>query len=242
MIRIAICDDETQNTKELRELINVFSERLKIEVSVAVYSSGQSLLFDWENPEKYADILYLDIFMPDINGMKVAEQLRRLGFRNEIIFHTRSDAQALDAFDVNAFHYIIKDATTVKKEEDIFKNAVEKALAKTKEYISLSCAGENRSIAINGISHFQVDGRVVTVYYEPKRYFEFYAALGKLENSLCEKGFVRVNRAVIANVSFIKSSTADTVEMKSGEVFAIGRNYRKKVKEEIASWSYGVVK
>jgi len=240
MIKITVCDDDAGNVRELLELIKVFAERMDIEVKLTSYNSGKAMLFAWENPAQYADILYLDIDMPAIDGIKVAEKLRRQDFKNEIIFYTRSISKTLEAFDVDAFHYIVKEDTTTRKAEEIFRRAMQKVQNKTQEFISFSCAGENRSIAINSISHFQVEGRVITVRYERGKIFEFYATLAKLEDALCQKGFIRISRTMLINVKYVKSSTAKVIEMENGEEFDIGRSYRKHAKEEIAYWSYEV--
>jgi len=240
MIKITVCDDSTENVRELLELLKIFSERMNIEAKFTSYSSGKSMLFAWENPAQYADILYLDIDMPSVDGMKVAEKLRGKGFKNEIIFYTRSDTKTLEAFDVNAFHYIVKEMTDTRKAEEIFRGVVRKAQNRTREFISFSCAGENRSILINSISHFQVEGRIVTVHYEQGKKFEFYAALAKLEDALCQKGFIRINRIELINVKYVKSNTAQTIDMTDGTQFEIGRSYRKHVKEELAYWAYEV--
>ena len=240
MIKITICDDNAQNVSELSELLKVFAERMDIEVKLTNYSSGKAMLFAWENPAGYADILYLDIDMPSIDGIQVAEKLRDKGFKNEIIFFTRSETKTLEAFDVNAFHYIVKETTSDRKAEDIFRGAIRKVQNKNQEFISFSCAGENRSIAINSISRFKVEGRIITVYYEQGKTFEFYATLAKLEDALCQKGFIRINRTELINVKYVKSNTAQTIEMADGKQIEIGRNYRKHVKEELAYWSYEV--
>jgi len=237
MIRIAICDDNLENGIELSKLLEIFAERIQVEVKIVTYKNGKSLLFAWENPSKYSDILYLDIGMPEVDGIRVAESLREKGYKNEIIFFTRTDSQAIKAFDVDAFHYILKDATSTEKAEEIFRKAIRKAQNKAQEYISFSCAGENHNILINSISHFEVNGRVVTVFYDGKKRFDFYATLGKIEDALCDKGFIRINRTTLVSIRGIKTYTSQKVFMNNGDSYAIGRTYRSEVKEEISSWS-----
>lgn len=236
MIKIAICDDSTSNANELTELLKVFAERIDVEISIDTYSSGKNMLFVWEDEIKYADILYLDISMPLVNGMEVADRIRNKGYKNEIIFFTRSETQMRKAFDVNAFHYIVKDDTSTEKMEEIFRRAVERAQHREKEYITFSSAGENRNVCIRDIKYFKVDGRIITVHYELDKVFDFYAVLGKLEEALCSKGFIRINRATIINVEHIETYGSQNIIMKDCETFQIGRYYRKQVKEELAYW------
>lgn len=236
MIRIAICDDSVEDAMYLSKLLNVFARRKKVDINIQTYNGGKSMLFNWERADKQADILYLDILMPQIDGMKVAEQLRSQGFNNEIIFYSRTDSEAIRGYDVNAFHYIVKGSTPTEKAEKIFDKAIQKVALKSQEHISFSCAGENRSIAIRTIKYFTVDGRVITVHYEGDKTFEFYATLGKIDDVLCDKGFVRINRAVLINLDYMDIHTNTEVVMKDGVVYTFGRSFRKAAKEEIAAW------
>lgn len=240
MIRIAICDDSGDSINYLTTLLEVFADRINVDINIRSYNSGKSMLFIWEDTDKYADILFLDIEMPSISGIKVAEVLRSKGFKNEIIFYSRSDTKAISGYDVNAFHYIVKDNTSTEKIEIIFRRAIHRVQDKMQEYISFSCAGENRSIVIRSIKYFTISGRVITVHYENDKEFEFYAALGKLEDMLCDKGFIRINRITLINVDFIDNYTSGEVVMKDGTLYAIGRNYRKDFKEEINAWAHEV--
>ena len=55
-----------------------------------------------------ADILFLDIQMPGIDGMKAARIIRGIGKKTVIIFVTALEEQVFNAFDVGAFQYIVK--------------------------------------------------------------------------------------------------------------------------------------
>lgn len=54
------------------------------------------------------DILFLDMEMPDLNGMQVAEIIGQTSPRLHIVFSTAYDQYAVDAFKVRAFHYMLK--------------------------------------------------------------------------------------------------------------------------------------
>jgi DNA-binding LytR/AlgR family response regulator len=240
MIKIAICDDDSKSLEMLSTQLNKFAKDANTEIVIIKYSNGNKLLYDWNNQTKYADILYLEINMLAVSGMEIAQSLRKQGFINEIIFYTKSNKRILNAFDVNAFHYIIKDATSTHKAEEIFRRAVKRVEIKREDYISFSCAGENRNVAISQIQYFTVSGKVITVYYGDNRTFEFYTTLGKIEEALYLKGFVRVNKNALVNMYQVDQRTAKNVVMKNGTSFTIGRNYRAEVKDEAARLVGGV--
>lgn len=100
MIRIAIVDDE----KVIREQIKKLIEKKQAESIIDTYSSGEELLMN----EKCYDIVFLDIQMNGMNGIDTARALRQKTEDNVLIFITGVKEYVFDAFDVAAFHYLIK--------------------------------------------------------------------------------------------------------------------------------------
>lgn len=114
-MRIAICDDE----KEIRELLAEKTAELYPEADIALMSSGGELL----SAEEKADILLLDIQMQGMNGMQTARELRGQDKEVIIIFVTALSDFVFQAFDVGAFHYLVKPFDDGKFAE-VLQNAV----------------------------------------------------------------------------------------------------------------------
>jgi len=234
MLKIAICDDNPNALIKYSEQLNMIAEKSAIDIHISTYSSGKEILFDWEDEKRKADVLYLDINMDEINGIETAIRLRKMECNCEIIFLTASQSHMLEAFDVGAFHYVIKDYISESKFQEIFLRVAEKLEQKKKEYITFSCAGENRNIWIDTIRYFKVDVRVITVYFGNNESFEFYSTIGKVENALCARGFVRIYRSVLINIAYVKSAVPTEVVMMDGTRLPVGRSYWKELKEEMA--------
>ncbi|MDR1018817.1 MAG: LytTR family DNA-binding domain-containing protein [Lachnospiraceae bacterium] len=227
MLRIAICDDESRDIDLLMEKLNKFANELGILFSIDTFSSGIELLNSDSQLEEFYDIIYLDIRMPKKDGMEVAKELRDIGFENEIIFNTKSRPEVFIGYDVDAFHYIVKDETPVEKQKEIFINAYKEVQKKTEKYITVSCAGESITIPLNRVSHFQVESKICQVHYDKNKSFEFYTSLKKLQNTLLDKGFVRINSNSLVNMAYIRKWTKTEVILKDGKQFEIGRTYKK---------------
>lgn len=234
MLKVAICDDDLSSLQRYSERLESIANEIGVAINISKYANGKELLFDWEDEERRAEVLYLDVRMKGIDGIETAKQLRRMGCMCEIVFLTNSTEHMLDAFDVEAFHYIVKKQTDDSKFDEIFKRLCEKLEHRKKEYITFSCAGENRNILIDSIRYFQVEVRVITVYYGNNEFFEFYSTIGKVENALCAKGFIRIYRSVLINTAYVKSATPTEVIMLDGTVLPVGRSYWRDLKEELA--------
>ena len=115
-MQIAVCDDE----REIREMFAEKIGKLYPKADLSLYRSGEELLSSAKEP----DIVLLDIQMPGRNGMETAKELRRTNKKVIIIFVTALDDFVFQAFDVGAFHYLVKPFHDAKFAE-VLQSAVE---------------------------------------------------------------------------------------------------------------------
>ena len=239
-MNIYLCDDNPVDLIKYSNKIAELAAIHKIEVGLFTYKNGYELLFDFEDRKTHIDVIYLEVNMPGINGIEIAEQLRAQDYMGEIIFLTESERHFLKAFDVGAFNYMIKRQTPEKRFEQIFLKACKSAEKKNSEIILLSGGGEFRNIEIKEIIYFSVDKRIVTVYYGKNETFEFFSSIEKLENQLFNKGFVRSHRAYLVSLSHIKSMTHNDLFLSNGAMLPLGRTRYKQIKETLKSWGYHI--
>lgn len=105
ILKIAICDDDPT---ELKRILSMLSEYLDINnylADINTYSSGEEFLSS--DVKKY-QLVVLDIFMGDINGIDTAKKLMELHPECKIIFCSTSNAYASESYDVNALRYLNK--------------------------------------------------------------------------------------------------------------------------------------
>ncbi|MDE7358469.1 MAG: response regulator, partial [Lachnospiraceae bacterium] len=101
-MKIAVCDDD-QPIRE--ELIRLIRKQIS-DVDIAEYQSGEALI----NAGGNFDIYFLDIEMDSVSGMDLARHIREQEEnrkRSIIIFVTGYREYMEEAFDVNAFHYLL---------------------------------------------------------------------------------------------------------------------------------------
>ncbi len=104
-LRVLIVDDEAPARDRLRDLIADCSASMSVEIAGDAASSRQALEM---LPECDADVALLDIRMPEIDGIELAEHLQKLDAPPAVIFTTAYDAYALKAFEVHAIDYLLK--------------------------------------------------------------------------------------------------------------------------------------
>ena len=104
-LRVFIVDDEPPARNRLRDLLNDCKEQLALEV-VGEAANGQEALDKLS--EIAADVVLLDIRMPQMDGIELAQHLNRLPNPPVVIFTTAYDAYAIKAFDLHAIDFLLK--------------------------------------------------------------------------------------------------------------------------------------
>lgn len=221
-MRIAICDDE----KEIRALLSEKIRSLYPDAELFLYKSGEELLLS----DVGHDILLLDIQMPGINGMDTAKELRRSGRKTVIIFVTALEDYVFQAFDVNAFHYLVKPFDDAKLAEVLAAAAEQAALrpeAKAPD-LMIKAGGTHISINPEEIVYAEVFDRKIILHTTGEN-IEFYGKMKELQEKLGD-GFYRPHRAYLVNFNFIKKYDATTIYLCSGQALMAKQNYQDFVK------------
>ena len=121
-MRIAVCDDD----RAIREEISRLIKKQAPEADIVAYQSGKEMINAGEN----FDISFLDIEMGKVSGMDIARHIREQEEsgrqRSIIIFVTGYREYMEAAFDVNAFHYLIKPID-IEKFSEVFSRAWKEA-------------------------------------------------------------------------------------------------------------------
>ena len=238
-MKIIICDDSLDDRKNCLREVNSVAKECNIDIDVLEYETAKQLLFDLEEKILTTDILLFDINMPEMSGIEAAQKLRNMGYKGEIVFLTVSKNHMLNAFDVRAFNYIIKGEMQNDRVKKILKEVLMIADEKSKEYILFTGIGEIRNIPVLSIKYFEVKGKIVTVYYGSKS-FEFVSTIGKLENILFTRGFIRVHRSFMVSTVMIKSFSYEVITLIDGTLITVGRKYYARLKEDMLKKSVNV--
>ncbi len=104
-LRVFIVDDEPPARNRLRELLSDCNEQLPLVVAGEA-GNGQEALDKLMNDP--ADVVLLDIRMPQMDGIELAQHLQKLPKPPVIIFTTAYDAYAIKAFELHAIDYLLK--------------------------------------------------------------------------------------------------------------------------------------
>ncbi|MCM1145593.1 MAG: LytTR family DNA-binding domain-containing protein [Blautia sp.] len=223
-MKIAICDDEDR----VRESIKMVLESAFSTVSLREFASGQELLHAVEQAY-LPDIVLMDIMMDGMDGMETAKKLRKYSDMI-LIFVTGMKEQVFQAFDVGAFHYLLKPV-----EEEKLISVVSKAILEVKKnkasekHMLIKAAGVYRNINVADILYAESDGRKVILHMKTE-VLEFYEKMEELEQKLGE-GFYRCHRSYLVALSKIRGYDSTSIVLSNGErIYLAKRKYSEFVR------------
>lgn len=234
-MRIILCDDDITCCKQYAWMLRKIKEEHSFNFSVQICNNGEQLLFLSEDLLS-SDIILLDIMMPGIDGIQTAKKLRSYGIDSKIIFLTSLSDKMLDAFDVFAYHYIIKDSVSKEKFSEIISKAVGDSEEEADEQLIFTYRNKNCVIPIKDISYLEVQNHKVFVYYK-QEHFEIYDTLSNMEQRFAKHGFIRIHKSFMVSLNQIAKLSTTSCLLRSGLILPVGRSYSKQTREAYKIWS-----
>ena len=230
MLSIAVCDDEIMECCGMAGKIKEIMEELKTPCIIRQFDSGRKLL---QAPESF-DIVFLDIMMCDIDGMKTARMLREKASDKLLIFVSSSREYVFEAYDVEAFWYLLKPIDVLK-----LKNVLQKALLKTEnraqEFIIVSRERQKKKLFLDDIYYFEIRGRIIDVHGN-EWIFTSYEQIGGLENKLRDKGFFRCHKSCLINLKYVDVYNRQEVMLENGEKVMLAKRRYEAFCQEILKY------
>ena len=213
MLRAIIIDDEAPARDELAFLL---TETAMVEV-VGQSDSVRSGIKTLQSTP--CDVVFLDINMPEVSGLTLAEALNNLNNPPAVVFVTAYSEYALDAFKVNATDYLQKPVETLRLKQalkKVSKSVASQINAAKNEKIAVERAGKKILIPIESIRFIVARDDYSYLQTDTERFFSTQS-LAKFEKKLVMYGFYRVHRGFLVNLSSIvevSSSGGGTLRLK----------------------------
>ena len=226
MLSIAVSDDEIMECCNIAGKIKEILKEMKRPCIIRQFCSGQELI---QSSDSF-DIIFLDIIMRDLDGMKTAHMFREKAFDKLLIFISSSREYVFEAYDVEAFQYLLKPVDE-KKLKRVLQKAVSKIENHAREFIIVSKERQKKKLFLDDIYYFEIKGRMMDVH-GADGIFTYYEQIGVLENNLQEKGFFRCHKSYLINLRYVNVYNRQEAILDNGERIIIAkRRYEEFCKE-----------
>lgn len=223
-MKVAICDDNVTTTAKTENLLlNYHSTLFEIEI----FEEPVHLIEACKNT--YYDFFILDIEMPKMNGIQLAEQIRATNNYNPIVFLTSYKQYMEKVFKVQTFDYLLKP---------IEQGEMNKVLDRLSSYLQISDQRfifsfnkVTHSLLFSDIIYFEKDKRAVKIYTKNEQFQTLMTTdelLKKLSND-----FIQIHHSFVINIKCFKTLSADTIILTNEHHLPLSRKFSKQAKEQI---------
>ena len=185
------------------------------------------------------DLVLLDITMPELDGLAVARALTRQDYAPAVVFVTAHENFAVEAFDLDAFDYVLKPVTPERLERAVSR-AIARRRTRTRgepQWLSefwVPYRSELLRIAAADVERIDAERDYVRLHVSGRSYLLLQTVSG-LEARLDPRHFIRLHRSTILRRERIVGLRHDglgvwSAELDDGTMVRIGRTYLSRAK------------
>lgn len=233
MKNIAVVEDEDRAAELLLSYIDQYEQTSGQKFHVVRFKTATEFLADYRSV--YA-VVFMDIQMPQMNGMDGAVELRRRDKTVSIIFITNLVQYAQKGYEVDAVSFLVKPVSYFD-----FSMKFKKAL-------DIYVMNEERSITVNlpgGLCRISTDKLMYVEIMNHRLYYhliddviEMTGVLSAVEHELSAYGFLRCNKCYLVNPKFVVGVKGSDVQV-GNRVLQVSRPRRAAFLAELANWYAG---
>ena len=227
-MRIAVCDDEERFREDIKKHIDKLYNSL--DVVVDSFSSGKQLIEAFS--VRPYDLIFLDIEMPEMDGITLAKRLRSLSEKVYIVFLTGHVEYALEGYEVNALRYLTKPVQEDKLKE-VLRYVSEKM--SEKRQILVKADGEEHLIDVSDIIYFEAQNQYIMIYTVTREYLVRYN-LSDYEKELKKDGFFKTHRSYLISLGKVKKLGKNEVIMDGDISVPVSRSSIQALKDALYSY------
>lgn len=229
MVRVGICDDEMVLLEKLNQFVQICYAQNQIFARVDTFKNGQQLLYEIEDGERF-DLVLLDIEMPQMDGMELAERVKKMLPNVLVIFVTSHMEYVLDAYELSIFRYIPKMDFGNRLRHALLDAAAMVEVQMRESYV---IQGKNRleRVPLRNILYIVHEGKNAVLVtnmadgdgHECVR-FHVRKSLQQVYEELNDGEFLFIDRGCIVNLAGIMSIQEDCCILKDGTRLAVSQS------------------
>lgn len=232
MLNFIICDDDIHMINKLSLLFEKTFIKNDFDAKIVLKTQNYKELLSFMS-SNLVNVVVLDIEFKNtkINGLNIAEEIRKINKDCYIIFITSHFEYIAEAYDYKTFAYLFKNSLSVETLSNTLNRLFDDILGTSTKFLKVD--GKGTFIDLNDIQFIEKSGMKL-IYHTSHGLVNTYNSFSRLENKLPDN-FVRCHKSFIANVNNIAQiSLADSsINFKNDEVCYIGPKYKSLLMEVI---------
>jgi DNA-binding LytR/AlgR family response regulator len=224
-VKIAICDDAAEDIEQLSNALSAYDNSFEI----TSFTRGEMLMDELRDGSFTADLLFLDIYMPGIDGIQTAQEIRGIQKELKIIFLSSSKEHYQQAYEVFAFNYIVKPFDR-ERLYAVLSRALNELRKESGYKLGIRYKGTVYHTDCRDILYIESRDKLLLFHLADEAVLQCYGKLDEILGELPEKFFFRCHQSFLVNLSYV-TEVGDAYFRIGQTVISISRKYGKVAKE-----------
>ena len=229
-VSILVCDDLPEERMKLLRLLRHYEEAKDVDLRLETAGDGSELLSMWK-PNRW-DLIFLDIFMPRLDGIEAARQLRKKDDVCEIVFATTSRRHGMEGYEIHAMDYLTKPFSQAEV-DSVMDWFLQERAEKRRELTVRTPAGEE-SIRARDILYIESRGHSCVVH-SLEQELSVRGSIDELAAGL-DASFFRCHKSFLLNFAHVAEIKQRVFQLDSGDTVPISAANLSRSKTALLEW------
>lgn len=226
-ICVKICDDDEMVIERLREMILRILKKYGYHCICRTYASGLAFL---DEMEEEADLIFLDVEMPEISGFDIAQKLVEQQKNKKLVFITGHDNCVFPALDYYPFSYLRKSRMKEEKVEEVICQFLNQK-TKTEKVFRITAGSKSLVMPLLEIARITHWNHQITIHCADGTEEHVRGSIKKCEEQLDATWFFKANSGTIINLKYYRRFDGICFWRNEKESITVTRARRKEAKE-----------
>ncbi len=231
-MNIVICDDSKSDALAAKEVIKQALNELHIKTEFDYYSNATDIERKLIIKKEPLDILILDIDMPEISGLELAEKLRAENLNLIIIFLSAHEEFVYKAIEFQPFRYIRKIKLELEMPVAI-RSAIRVLKANSDKQIALHTDDGEIRVMITDIMYFETEKRKAAIHLKNGSKLFVNKTISQIQELISRESFIMIHRSCVVNADYVKKISNSIIMLDNKEKLLVSRTRYKSVKQQL---------
>lgn len=236
MFRIAIIDDDKAALSIVSSAVDTFFKEKNIEYNIMSFYNHLNYLATIK--EENFNLIFLDIDMPEKNGLSVAEETLSINKNTHIIFLSQREDLVFECLAIHPFGFIRK-SNLINDFSLMMNQFYNYYLSNNEGGNKIEFVEKNRTVSfkINEIVYISSDRNYQDIVTKDNKIETIRIPLSTLEDKLKQFGFIRVHKCYIVNQSYIRIISNEEIKLTNDVTIPLSKKRRDEVIKEYLAYS-----
>lgn len=230
-IKVAICDDLKTDREKIISLLSSYLDQNNLYMEIDEFESGEAFL---ESDTACYSLVFMDIFMGNLNGMETAKKIIQMNRKTQIVFVSTSIDFAAEAFNIEALHYIVKPI-----EKAQIYNVLDKFFESfySIRTIEVKVGRLKENVYLSDILYIEAKGKKTLIHMKAD-VLEASQSLSEMAQLLPDGDFCMPIRWALVSMREITSMSADKLKLSDQTEIPISYGKREEIKKAYADFRW----